>query len=70
MTVAARSVALRQVSPALVPEQPVGLAAWVNAILGGVLALVLISGAVVALESLREIRSQPLDPQVEEDRKS
>jgi uncharacterized protein involved in exopolysaccharide biosynthesis len=64
VTVAARSVVLRQVSPALVPEQPVGLGAWINAVLAGVLALALLSGAVVALESLREIRSDPLDPTI------
>ena len=64
VTVAARSVVLRQVSPALVPEQPVGLGAWISAVLAGVLGLALLSGAVAALESLREIRSEPLDPTI------
>lgn len=70
VTVTARSVALRQLSPALIPEEPVGLGALVNAILAGVLGLVLFGGAFAGLEILREMRSESLDPIVKEEPES
>jgi hypothetical protein len=51
-------VDLRQVAPALIPEQPVGLGTFINVILAGMFGLVLFSGAFLSLESLREMRSE------------
>jgi uncharacterized protein involved in exopolysaccharide biosynthesis len=58
VTVNARSQELRQVAPALVPEQPVGPGASLTAILAGLLSMVLFSGAALGLESLREMQSE------------
>lgn len=66
MTVKERSVTLRQVSPALIPEQPVGPGALVNALLAGVFALALSCAVLLALEILREIRSESHGRVVEE----
>ena len=65
-----RNVALRQVSAALIPEQPVGPGALVNALLAGVLAIVFLGAGLVGLEILREIRSEWHGRIVEQDSES
>jgi uncharacterized protein involved in exopolysaccharide biosynthesis len=70
VTVTARSQDLRQVAPAVVPEQPVGLGALLNAILVGMVGLVLLSGAALGFESLVEMRSESFHMATEEESES
>jgi uncharacterized protein involved in exopolysaccharide biosynthesis len=70
VTVTSRSQDLRQVAPALIPEQPVGLGALLNAILVGMLGLVLLSGAALGLESLLEMQSESFHIAAEEESES
>jgi chromosome segregation ATPase len=70
LTYLERNVALRQVSAALIPEQPVGPGALVNALLAGVLAIVFLGAGLLGLEILREIRSEWHGRIVEQDSES
>lgn len=58
LTVTAKSQDLQQVAPALVPEKPVRPMILLNTILAGLLGLVLLSGAALAIESFREMRPE------------
>jgi uncharacterized protein involved in exopolysaccharide biosynthesis len=70
VTVTARSQDLRQVAPALIPEQPVGLGALLDAVLVGMVGLVLLSGVALGLENLIEMRSESFHIAAEEESES
>ncbi len=56
VTVSEKSVNLRQVAPALVPERPVRPRILFNVLLAALLGFILLSGAAMAVESFREMQ--------------
>lgn len=58
VTVSAKSQDMKQVAPALVPERPARPKILLNTILGLVLSFILLAGAALTLESLREMQPE------------
>ena len=67
VTVSAKSLDLKQLAPALVPERPVRPRPLLNTLLGAVVSFTLLAGTALTLEGLREMRPETSEFVAEEE---